>query len=157
MAVRKLQRPPRTSKQLKKLRIMESNDAARAMFDTLLENCIFYISRMYEFLHSQAPIATELWHRSETSLRAVARRQSSWVISKLRSSALVVFAPSTLVRPVHSHSRVRLRTWRRFRVQLQLFVNPCPIPAVFVLTVRSMLFERKHAERVECFTTRSYG
>jgi hypothetical protein len=37
----------------KKLRIMESNDAARAMFDTLLENCIFYISPMYEFLHSQ--------------------------------------------------------------------------------------------------------
>src|SRR5262249_9738250 len=36
----------------KKLRIMESNDAARAMFDTLLENCIFYISPMYEFLHS---------------------------------------------------------------------------------------------------------
>src|SRR5207249_1875519 len=37
----------------KKLRIMESNDAARAMFDVLLENCIFYISPMYEFLHSQ--------------------------------------------------------------------------------------------------------
>jgi len=37
----------------KKLRIMESNRAARAMFDTLLENCIFYISPMYEFLHSQ--------------------------------------------------------------------------------------------------------
>src|SRR5262245_45551480 len=34
----------------KKLRIMESNHAARAMFDTLLENCIFYISPMYEFL-----------------------------------------------------------------------------------------------------------
>jgi hypothetical protein len=40
----------------KKLRIMESNDAARAMFDTLLENCIFYISPMYEFLHSQGQI-----------------------------------------------------------------------------------------------------
>ena len=37
----------------KKLRIMESNDAARAMFDTFLENCNFYISPMYEFLHSQ--------------------------------------------------------------------------------------------------------
>ena len=37
----------------KKLRIMESNDAARAMFDVLLENCIFYISPMYEFSHSQ--------------------------------------------------------------------------------------------------------
>src|SRR5438093_7571778 len=39
----------------KKLRIMESNDAARAMFDTFLENCNFYISPMYEFLHSQDP------------------------------------------------------------------------------------------------------
>ena len=37
----------------KKLRIMESNDAAGAMLDTLLENCFFYISRLYEFLHSQ--------------------------------------------------------------------------------------------------------
>ena len=35
----------------KKLRIIESNRAARAMCGTLLENCIFYISRMYEFLH----------------------------------------------------------------------------------------------------------
>jgi hypothetical protein len=32
---------------------MESNDAAHAMFDTLLEIYIFYISPMYEFLHSQ--------------------------------------------------------------------------------------------------------
>jgi hypothetical protein len=37
----------------KKLRIMESNHAARPMFGTLLENCIFYILPMYEFLHSQ--------------------------------------------------------------------------------------------------------
>jgi hypothetical protein len=32
---------------------MESNRAAGAMFDTLRENCIFYISPMYEFSHSQ--------------------------------------------------------------------------------------------------------
>src|SRR5262249_866661 len=44
---------PGTRNISKKLRIMESNDAARAMFDTLLENYIFYISPMYEFLHSQ--------------------------------------------------------------------------------------------------------
>jgi hypothetical protein len=31
------------------LRTMESNRAARTMFDTLLENCIFYISQLYEF------------------------------------------------------------------------------------------------------------
>jgi hypothetical protein len=35
----------------KKLRTMESNRAPRTMFDTLLENCIFYISQLYEFLH----------------------------------------------------------------------------------------------------------
>src|SRR5262245_25789345 len=34
-----------------KLRIMESNRAPRTMFDTLLENCIFYISQLYEFSH----------------------------------------------------------------------------------------------------------
>src|SRR5215471_18444797 len=44
----------------KKLRIMESNDAARAMFDTLLENYIFYISPMYEFLHSQGQQETNM-------------------------------------------------------------------------------------------------
>ncbi len=35
----------------KKLRTMESNRAARTVFDTLLENCIFYISQLYEFSH----------------------------------------------------------------------------------------------------------
>ena len=35
----------------KKLRTVESNRAARTMFDTLLENCIFYISQLYEFSH----------------------------------------------------------------------------------------------------------
>src|SRR5262245_51604096 len=39
----------------KKLRIMESNDAARAMFDTLLENCIFYISPMLSFYNGVIP------------------------------------------------------------------------------------------------------
>src|SRR5262245_1659905 len=33
----------------KKLRTMESNRAPRTMLDTLLENCIFYISQLYEF------------------------------------------------------------------------------------------------------------
>jgi hypothetical protein len=42
----------------KKLRTMESNRAARTMFDTLSENCIFYISRMYEFLHNQGQTRT---------------------------------------------------------------------------------------------------
>ena len=42
----------------KKLRIMESNRAPRTMFDTLLENCIFYISQLYEFSHRLAPLRT---------------------------------------------------------------------------------------------------
>jgi hypothetical protein len=33
------------------LHLWESNYAAHAKFDALLENCVFYISRMYEFLH----------------------------------------------------------------------------------------------------------
>src|SRR6516162_289611 len=35
----------------KKLRTTESNRAPRTMFDTLLENCIFYIAGLYEFSH----------------------------------------------------------------------------------------------------------
>src|SRR5262249_9346828 len=31
----------------------ESNHTVHARLDALLENCVFYISRMYEFLHSQ--------------------------------------------------------------------------------------------------------
>src|SRR5206468_2395983 len=42
----------------KKLRSMESNRAARTMFDTLLENCIFYISQLYEFSHRLVPQQT---------------------------------------------------------------------------------------------------
>src|SRR5262249_61602356 len=52
---------PGTRSISKKLGIMESNDAVRAMFDTLLENYIFYISPMYEFLHSQR--AKRTWAR----------------------------------------------------------------------------------------------
>src|SRR5258706_6429072 len=36
----------------KKLRTMESNRAAGTMFDTLLENCIFYISRNCMSFHT---------------------------------------------------------------------------------------------------------
>ena len=44
----------------KKLRIMESNRAARTMFNTLSENCIFYISQLYEFSHRLGHKQT--WH-----------------------------------------------------------------------------------------------
>jgi hypothetical protein len=40
------------------LHLWESNHTAHAKFDALLENCVFYISRMYEFLHSQDPFGT---------------------------------------------------------------------------------------------------
>jgi hypothetical protein len=33
------------------LHLWESNHTAQATFDALPENCVFYISRMYEFLH----------------------------------------------------------------------------------------------------------
>src|SRR5262249_17463609 len=35
------------------LHFWESNHTAHARLDALLENCVFYISRIYEFLHSQ--------------------------------------------------------------------------------------------------------
>jgi hypothetical protein len=40
------------------LHLWESNHTAHARFDALLENCVFYISGMYEFLHSQGQILT---------------------------------------------------------------------------------------------------
>ena len=39
---------------LKKLRIMTTDNAADIRLDAMLENCIFYISPMYEFSHSLA-------------------------------------------------------------------------------------------------------
>ena len=38
------------------MRIAESNHAASMRPDAVLENCIFYISPMYEFSHSQGHI-----------------------------------------------------------------------------------------------------
>jgi hypothetical protein len=40
------------------LHLWESNHTAHARFNALLENCVFYISWMYEFLHSQGHSAT---------------------------------------------------------------------------------------------------
>jgi hypothetical protein len=40
------------------LHLWESNHTAHARFDALLENCVFYISRMYEFSHSVGHSAT---------------------------------------------------------------------------------------------------
>jgi hypothetical protein len=53
----------------KKLRTMESNHAAPTMFDTLSENCIFYISPMYEFSH-------RLGHNRKSSARTQDFRSS---------------------------------------------------------------------------------
>jgi hypothetical protein len=43
---------------LEKLRIMRTDAAADIRLDAVLENCIFYISPMYEFLHSLDPKQT---------------------------------------------------------------------------------------------------
>ena len=53
----------------KKLRTMESNRAPRTMFDTLLENCIFYISQLYEFSHR---LGTKQTCRGELAMSAFA-------------------------------------------------------------------------------------
>ena len=37
---------------LEKLRVMRTDDSADMRLDAVLENCIFYIFPMYEFLHS---------------------------------------------------------------------------------------------------------
>jgi len=37
---------------LEKLRVMRTDNAADIRLDAVLENCIFYISPMYEFSHS---------------------------------------------------------------------------------------------------------
>src|SRR4030088_2684522 len=37
---------------LEKLRVMRIDDSADMQLDAVLENCIFYIFPMYEFLHS---------------------------------------------------------------------------------------------------------
>jgi len=37
---------------------MKINHLARIRLDTVLENCIFYISTMYEFSHNQDPEQT---------------------------------------------------------------------------------------------------
>jgi hypothetical protein len=60
----------------KKLRIMESNDAARATFDGLLENCIFYISPMYEFLHSQGHVWTAPFGKNFLTCCSIGRVRS---------------------------------------------------------------------------------
>jgi hypothetical protein len=62
---------------------MGSNYTARVRLDALLENCFFYISRMYEFLHS-------LGHERQYSKRANVFRGSS--ATDLRSAVIAVAA-----------------------------------------------------------------
>ena len=47
---------------------MESNRAPRTMFDTLLENCIFYISQLYEFSHRLGQKRTPPVHQAMSAL-----------------------------------------------------------------------------------------
>jgi hypothetical protein len=44
---------PHVEISLSNLHLRESNHTAHARFDALLKNCVFCISWMYEFLHSQ--------------------------------------------------------------------------------------------------------
>ena len=43
---------------LEKLRVRRTDSAADIKLNVMLENCIFYISSMYEFSHSQDPNQT---------------------------------------------------------------------------------------------------
>ena len=43
---------------VEKFRVMRTDNAADIWLDAMLENCIFYISRMYEFSHSLDPKRT---------------------------------------------------------------------------------------------------
>src|SRR5262249_7794501 len=47
--------------EIEQLHRCKSNRTAHATFAALLENCVFYISRMYEFSHSA------MWERSRSS------------------------------------------------------------------------------------------
>src|SRR5258708_39497498 len=49
------------------LHLWESNHTAQATFDALPENCVFYISRMYEFLHRLGPDSAVQRHRRHVS------------------------------------------------------------------------------------------
>src|SRR5438552_15587413 len=54
---------------LEKLRVIRIDDSADMRLDAVLENCIFYIFPMYEFLHSLVRIPT---FASPTHARAIA-------------------------------------------------------------------------------------
>jgi hypothetical protein len=54
------------------LHLWESNHTAHARFDALLENCVFYISRMYEFLHSQGQSESSRQRDGTTGLPSTA-------------------------------------------------------------------------------------
>ena len=52
---------------LEKLRVMRTDNAVDIRLDAMLENCIFYISSMYEFSHSLGQKQTESDHRIESA------------------------------------------------------------------------------------------
>jgi hypothetical protein len=53
---------------------MESNHTAQATFDALPENCVFYISRMYEFLHRLGLGRVKTFSCKRSELEEVATR-----------------------------------------------------------------------------------
>ena len=46
---------------LEKLRVLRTDNAADIRLDAMSENCVFYISPMYEFSHSLDPDRTLEW------------------------------------------------------------------------------------------------
>src|SRR5260370_31018480 len=81
---------------LEKLRAMRTDNAADIRLDAMLENCIFYISPMYEFSHS-------LGHNLKGSQRAILVRSTS-----------VTGHPRYLPTLTLCANRVVSSTWRTF-------------------------------------------
>ena len=89
----------------KKLRISESNHAARMRPDAVLENCIFYISPMYEFSHSQghsmtsSTRASTIGGTSRSSVFATIRLTTRSNLVGCSTRRSVGFAPAKSCRP----------------------------------------------------------
>jgi hypothetical protein len=71
---------------LEKLRDMRTDNAADIRLNAMLENCIFYIFRMYEFSHSLDPKQTFIIR----ILRLVFKNAQNFIVSNFRSKIPVL-------------------------------------------------------------------
>jgi hypothetical protein len=91
---------------LKELHIRESKILHTTMFDALMENCFFYISRMYEFLHRLGHDQTSRHHLGLSALPLKAdKRVRSGAAGFPNGEA----QKSNFPYPHHSTSRLFLR------------------------------------------------